>query len=142
MILTTGVTSCTVTSTFEGLRSRWMIPFWWGVLHGLTHGEEQLQPLLDGEQLVGRDGRGQGDGIDIEPPATAAPLGSSLLPGALDQDAPHRFRSSREECPRLFQCSPLVPSTSRRQRTLFRRFLSLPTGCGFLAIAVACFATA
>ncbi len=28
MILGTGSPSWTVTSTFEGLRSRWMIPFW------------------------------------------------------------------------------------------------------------------
>ena len=29
MTFTTGVPSCSVTSTFDGLRSRWMIPFWW-----------------------------------------------------------------------------------------------------------------
>ena len=27
--LTTGVVSCSVTRTLDGLRSRWMIPFWW-----------------------------------------------------------------------------------------------------------------
>ena len=27
--LTTGVPSCSVTRTLDGLRSRWMIPFWW-----------------------------------------------------------------------------------------------------------------
>ena len=29
MTLGTGLPSCSVTSTFDGLMSRWMIPFWW-----------------------------------------------------------------------------------------------------------------
>jgi len=29
MTFGTGDPSCSVTSTFDGFRSRWMIPFWW-----------------------------------------------------------------------------------------------------------------
>ena len=41
----TGLPSYCATSTFVGLRSRWMMPFWCGVLHGLADLHEQLQPL-------------------------------------------------------------------------------------------------
>ncbi len=44
--LGTGSPSCSVTSTFDGLMSRWMIALLVGVLDGLADVDEQLQPLL------------------------------------------------------------------------------------------------
>ena len=37
---------------FEGLKSRWMIPFWCGVLHGLADQDEEVQPLGDRELVA------------------------------------------------------------------------------------------
>ncbi len=50
--LTTGTPSCSVTMTFEGFKSRWMMPLWCGVLHGMADVREQRQPLSGGQAVL------------------------------------------------------------------------------------------
>ena len=40
------------TRMFVGLRSRWMMPFWWRVLDGLAHESEEAQPGWDVQALA------------------------------------------------------------------------------------------
>ena len=50
--LTTGRPSCSVTSTLVGLRSRWMIPFWWACCTAWQTVREQLQPLAERQAVL------------------------------------------------------------------------------------------
>ena len=47
MTLGTGTPSMTVTRMFEGLMSRWMIPFWWACCTAWQTCTNKLQPLGD-----------------------------------------------------------------------------------------------
>ena len=57
MTLGVGRPSTSVTSTLPGLRSRWMIPFWWACCTAWQTGDEQLQPGPDREPVRGRSTR-------------------------------------------------------------------------------------
>ena len=49
--LGTGLSSWASTRMLEGLRSRWMIPFWCGVLHGRADLAEERQPGVEVEAV-------------------------------------------------------------------------------------------
>jgi hypothetical protein len=71
--------------------------------------------LIHGEQLVRRDGGGQGDGIDIEPLEAAPPRLARPLPRARSTRI-RRMASAAaaKKWPRLFQCCACFTSTRRR----------------------------
>ena len=49
--LGTGTPSCRVTRMFDGLMSRWMMPFWWACWMRVADLDEQLQPVARWQRL-------------------------------------------------------------------------------------------
>ena len=82
MTFGTGTPSCIVTSMFEGLMSRWMMPFWCACWTAWQTLDEQLEPRLGVEPLLVAvlDDRDALDVLhhEVGPPRSVLPASSTL----------------------------------------------------------------
>src|SRR5262249_43518817 len=60
-------------------------------------GRQPGQRLVQGEQVVGALGRGDGQAVEVEPLEPAAALGAAAGAGAFDEDAAHGLGGRGEE---------------------------------------------